>query len=156
MFRILCKYFGYRDIDGCSVTVNDILTGINVYSDDNSFSSRIVLLRYITVHKQMFLDMLQLLEGDIIIFKIYSDKFTEGLLLTLKNLDFSNLIPNILTHPKFCLFLYTFTLYKLIAISVHSSIISSFISYSFSAHQVLARRIYATLTARFSKANLQS
>ena len=42
-------YFGCCDIGGYSVTVNDILTGINTYSGDNSFSSGIFLLRYITV-----------------------------------------------------------------------------------------------------------
>ena len=47
--------------------MNDILTGINIGSGDNSFSSGIILLRYITVDIQMFLDMLQLLNGDIII-----------------------------------------------------------------------------------------
>ena len=107
----------------------------------------------------MFLNRLQWLHGDIFncykIVKIYSDKFSEGLLLTLINLDFSNLLPNILTHPKIHLILYTFTLYKLIAISVYSSNISSLISYSFFAHQVLASGTYATLFARCSKANLQ-
>ena len=85
--------------------------------------------------------------------KIYSDRFSEGLLLTSNNLDFSNLTPNILTHPKFHLILYTFTLYKLTAISVYSLNNSSLSSYSSFAHQVLASR---TLFARFSKANLQS
>ena len=67
------EYFGYSnkyigfDIGGDSVTVNDILTEINIYSGDNSFPSGITLLRYITVDIQMFLDMLQLLKGDILI-----------------------------------------------------------------------------------------
>ena len=90
------------------------------------------------------------------ILKIYSDKFSEGLLLTLIKLDFSNLTPNILTQPKIHPILYTFTLYKIIAISVYSSNNSSLISYSFFAHQVLASRTYATLFAWPSKANLQS
>ena len=76
--------------------------------------------------------------------------------MTLINLDFSNLTPNNLTYPKFHLILYTFALYKLIAISVYSSNISSFISYTFFAHQILASRTYANLFARFSKANLHS
>ena len=88
--------------------------------------------------------------------KTYSDNSSEGLLLTLINLDFSNLTPNILTHPKVHLILYTLSLYKLIAISVYSKINSSLISYSLFAHQVLASRTYATLFARFSKANLKS
>ena len=50
------------------MTVKDILTVINNYGGDNSFSSGIILLRYITVDIQMFLDMLQLLKGDMIIF----------------------------------------------------------------------------------------
>ena len=48
------------------MTVNDISTGIKIYSGDNSFSSGIIRLRYITVDIQMFLDMLQLLKGDLI------------------------------------------------------------------------------------------
>ena len=52
---------------GNSVTVNNILTGINVDSGDNSFSSGIIPFRYFTVDIQMLLDMLQLLKGDIII-----------------------------------------------------------------------------------------
>ena len=59
--------FGYLDIGGCSVTVNDILTGINIYSGDKSLSSGIILLQYITVDLQIFLDVLQLLKGVIII-----------------------------------------------------------------------------------------
>ena len=49
------------------MTVNDILTGTNIYSGDNIFSLGIILLRYITVDIRMFLDMLQLLKEDIII-----------------------------------------------------------------------------------------
>ena len=48
------QYFGYLDIGGYSVTVSDILTGINIYSGVNSFSSGINLLRYITVDIQTF------------------------------------------------------------------------------------------------------
>ena len=153
------KYFGYCDASGYSVTENDILTGINIYSGDNSFSLGIILLRYFTVDIQIFWYVTVAKRGYnncYKIAKIYTDKVSEGLLLTLNNLDCSNLTSNILTLPKFHLILYTFALYKLIAISVYSSNNSSLISYSFFAHQVLASRTYATLFARFSKANLQS
>ena len=72
------------------------------------------------------------------------------------SLAFSNLALNNLTSPKFHLILYTFTLSKLISISVYSSNTSSPISYSFFPHLVFASRTYATLFAQFSKANLQS
>ena len=83
-------------------------------------------------------------------------KFFEDPLLILTILDFSSHAPNNLSHPKFHLTLYKFTLYKWIASSVCSSNNSSPISHSFFAHQVLASRTYAILFARFSKTTLQN
>ena len=80
----------------------------------------------------------------------------ERLLLGFNKSDCSNFTPNNLTHPKFNIILCTFTFIGLTAISVYSPNNSSLFLYSFFAHQVFASKTYATLSARFSRANLQS